>query len=80
MEIRLDRNRLDQMMALRELDKKQLADAVGVHEQTIYKIRREQSTSLGTLERLCDALECHPFDLIVAEGYPPPFSVAQASP
>lgn len=78
-EIRVDRQRLDKLMELRGLDTTSLAAKAGMHYNSVNHIRREQTTSLSGLEKLCDALNCHPFDLLVAEGYPEPFSVALAS-
>jgi len=78
-EIRVDRKRIDILMELREIDIHQLAERMGMHYNGVQKIRKEESTSLAGLEKLCNALDCHPFDLLVAEGYPKPFSVALAS-
>lgn len=78
-DIRVDRKRLEAMMTLREIDEHELARRLGMHYNAVKRIQRLQSTSLSGLEKLCAALECHPFDLIVAEGYPEPFSVALAS-
>lgn len=78
-EIRVDRKRIDVLMELRGLDAHQLAEKMDMHYNGVQKIRKEESTSLSGLEKLCAALECHPFDLLVAEGYPRPFLVALAS-
>lgn len=77
--VRVDRRRLGAMMELRGLDNKSLSERVGLHYNTILRIKEEQSTTLARLEQLCDALDCHPFDLIVAEGFPEPFLEAPAS-
>lgn len=51
-------NRLDQIRASRGLSRQQLADAVGVHYQTIgYLERGEYSPSLSLALRLAEALE-----------------------
>lgn len=78
-EFRIDRERLEEMMKIRGISIRQLAEDAGMHYNAIVRIKREQSTSFAGLEAICDALDCHPFDLIVAEGYPEPFSAAQAS-
>ena len=78
-EIRVDRKRIDALMELRGIDLHQLAERMEMHYNGVQKIRKEESTSLSGLEKLCSALDCHPFDLIVGEGYPKPFSVALAS-
>ncbi len=76
--IRVDAKRIDAVMTLRGVDEHELARRMGMHYNGIKRIQREQSTSLMGLEKLCAALECHPFDLIVAQGFPGPFSVAPA--
>jgi DNA-binding Xre family transcriptional regulator len=75
-DIRVDAKRLDAVMTLRGVDEHELARRMGMHYNGVKRIQREQSTSLVGLENLCAALECHPFDLIVAQGFPEPFSVA----
>ena len=77
--VRLDKRRLGAMMELRGVDNKKLAVMLNTHYNTILRMKEEQSTTLARLEQLCDALECHPFDLLVAEGFPEPFLAAPAS-
>lgn len=77
--IRVDRKRIDALMELRGIDAHRLAERMGMHYNGVQKIRKEESTSIAGLEKLCGALECHPFDIIVAEGYPEPFLAAPAS-
>ena len=77
--VRVDKRRLGALMELRGIDNKTLAAMLDTHYNTILRIKEEQSTTLARLEQLCDALECHPFDLLVAEGFPEPFLVAPAS-
>ena len=78
--IRVDTNRLETLMEMRGYTSVELAERVDMHPNGILKIKREQSTTFATLEKLCRALECHPFDLIVAEGYPEPFLDAPVNP
>jgi len=77
--IRVDRKRLEAMMALRALSNEKLAEAIGMHYNGLLRIKTVQRTSFDGLEGLCKALHCHPFDLVVAEGYPEPFLAAPAS-
>lgn len=77
--IRVDRVRLEEIMEARGFTNRTLADALGKHYNTILALKETQSTSIKGLEELCSVLNCHPFDLIVAEGYPEPFSLAPAS-
>lgn len=78
-DIRVDRRRLETLMELKGFDNESLAKAMGKHYNSIIRLKQEQSTTFANLEILCDVLECHPFDLIVAAGYPKPFSVALVS-
>lgn len=78
-DIRVDAARLQALMSLRGIDEHELAHRIEMHYNGVKRIQREQSTSLTGLEKLCGALDCHPFDLIVAEGYPEPFLDALAS-
>ncbi|PYJ11262.1 MAG: transcriptional regulator [Verrucomicrobia bacterium] len=66
-------------MDMRGFDNESLAAATGKHYNSVLRLKREQSTTLSDLEKLCEVLRCHPFDLIVAEGFPEPFLVAPAS-
>lgn len=77
--VRLDRQRLEALMALRGFTNETLAQAMGKHYNSIIRIKQEQSTTFDTIELLCQHLTCHPFDLIVAEGYPAPFLASPAS-
>ena len=77
--IRVDRKRVDALMELRNIDAHRLAELMDMHYNGVQKIRKEESTSMAGLMKLCDALDCHPFDVLVAEGYPQPFSVVLVS-
>lgn len=59
--------RLPVMMAEREMDYRQLADATGMHPGTISKLKNNlpDRIELTTLMRLCKALNCQPGDLLV---------------
>ena len=78
-DIRIDKRRLETIMEMRGFDNDSLAAAMGKHYNSIIRLKQEQSTTLSNLERLCQALRCHPFDLIVAEGFPEPFWAPQVS-
>jgi DNA-binding Xre family transcriptional regulator len=71
-EIRVDRNRLNVIMQDRGITNVELARRMKVHKNAIVRIKKEQSTSLSGLTDLCAALNCHPFDLMIAEGFPDP--------
>lgn len=78
-DIRVDRTRLEQIMEARGFTNKTLADALNKHYNSILRLKQEQSLPFNELVKLCAVLNCHPFDLIVAEGFPAPFSLAPAS-
>lgn len=78
-DIRIDRQRLETLMSMRGHDNESLAKAMGKHYNSVIRLKQEQSTTFSNLEILCEALQCHPFDLIVAEGFPQPFLATQAS-
>lgn len=71
--LRVDRHRLQAMMAIRGFTNETLASATDRHYNSILRLKQEQSTTFNHLESLCETLHCHPFDLIVAEGFPDPF-------
>lgn len=70
--IRVDRKALNIVMQDRGITNVELARRMEVHPNAIVRIKREQSTSLNGLADLCKALGCHPFDIMKAEGFPPP--------
>jgi DNA-binding Xre family transcriptional regulator len=77
--VRVDRNRLEILMRERGFTNVGLAERLGKHYNSIQRLKKVQSMPLTELGELCDVLACHPFDLIVAEGFPEPFSHAPAS-
>ena len=79
-DIRIDKVRLEKLMELRGLTNEGLAKKMDWHYQSVIRLKAEQSTTLARFVHLCEALECHPFDLLVAEGFPEPFLAAPASP
>ena len=70
--LRVDGDRLNAVMRLRGMSPTLLATQIGKHPNTIYKLRRKETTALETVGDICEALDCHPFDILVAEGYPAP--------
>jgi DNA-binding Xre family transcriptional regulator len=77
--IKVDAQRLEEMLRMRKLTLSVLAEKIDMHYSGVLRIKNTGSTNLGTLEKICNALDCHPFDLLVAVGYPAPFSLAPAS-
>lgn len=77
--VRVDSVRLDAMVKRRNMTLKALAEKMEMHYNSVLHIKKTGATNLGTLTKMCDILACHPFDLLIAEGYPEPFSLAPAS-
>lgn len=60
---------LDVMMAMRKKSLKDLAAEVGITNAnlSILKNNKAKAVRLTTLEKLCEALDCQPGDLLVYE-------------
>lgn len=57
---------LDVMLAMRKVRGKELASAVGITEQNLSLLRtgKVKGVRFATLERICQALECQPGDIL----------------
>jgi len=57
---------LDVMLAKRKVRSKQLAEAIGITEQnlSVLKTGKAKAIRLGTLEAICDYLDCQPGDIL----------------
>ena len=60
---------LDVMMAKRKIRLKELSVQVGVTEQnlSILKNGKAKAIRFSTLEKICEALQCQPGDILVYE-------------
>ncbi|MDC3348124.1 MAG: helix-turn-helix transcriptional regulator [Paracoccaceae bacterium] len=58
--------RLDVMLALRKMRSKELAAIVGITEANLSQLKsgKVKGVRFETLEKICDALECQPGDLL----------------
>lgn len=65
---------LDVMLARRKVKSKDLAAYIGITEQnlSLLKSGKVKGIRFGTLEKICERLECQPGDIIewVADGAP----------
>ena len=61
---------LDVMLARRKMRLNDLADRVGITAQnlSVLKTGRAKAIRFGTLEKLCEVLDCQPGDLFAYEG------------
>lgn len=57
---------LDVMLARRKMRSKELAERVGITEQnlSLLKSGKVKGVRFDTLERICEALDCQPGDLL----------------
>lgn len=62
---------LDVMLARRKMQSKELAARVGITEQNISLLKsgKVKGVRFETLERICEALDCQPGDIL---SYAPP--------
>ena len=65
---------LDVMLARRKMRSKELAEAVGITEANLSLLKQGKVKGLrfATLERICEALDCQPGDLLAFERGPGP--------
>lgn len=57
---------LDVMLARRKMRSKELAERVGITEQNVSLLKsgKVKGVRFETLERICEALECQPGDIL----------------
>jgi putative transcriptional regulator len=57
---------LDVMLARRKMRSRELADRIGITEQNVSLLKsgKVKGVRFETLERICEALDCQPGDLI----------------
>ncbi len=57
---------LDVMLARRKMRSKQLAELVGITEQNVSLLKsgKVKGVRFETLEKICDALDCQPADIL----------------
>ena len=57
---------LDVMLARRKIKGKDLATAIGISEQNLSILRtgKAKGVRFSTLEKICDALDCQPGDIL----------------
>ena len=60
---------LDVMLARRKMRSKQLAEHVGITEQNVSLLKsgKVKGVRFETLEKICDALDCQPADILQYE-------------
>lgn len=81
-EIRIDADKLRNVVRMRGMTLGTVADALGMHYNSILRITHTGGTSFGTFEGLCNVLHCNPLDLLVWDGFPAydPYAIIRADP
>lgn len=69
-EIRIDGDKLRLVAKRQGMTLNVLAEAMGMHYNGVLRIATTGSTNLGTLEELCNVLQCNPLDLLVWDNFP----------
>ena len=67
---------LDVMLAKRKMRSRELAERIGITEQNISLLKsgKVRGVRFDTLERICEALQCQPGDLLEYRPDGPPAS------
>ena len=57
---------LDVMLARRKMRSKELAERIGITEQNVSLLKsgKVKGVRFDTLARICEALDCHPGDIL----------------
>ena len=60
---------LDVMLARRKMRSKELAERIGITEQNVSLLKsgKVKGVRFDTLEKICEALDCQPGDILVYE-------------
>jgi DNA-binding Xre family transcriptional regulator len=64
-ELGIDGDKLKAIIKRQGMTTHDVAGAMGMHANGILRIIRTGSTSLSTLQQLCEVLDCNPMDLLV---------------
>lgn len=61
--------KLDVMLAHRKMRSKELAERIGITEQNVSALKsgRVRGVRFETLEKICEALDCQPGDILTFE-------------
>lgn len=76
MTVRINKGFVRAVLGARNMSLRDLADASDIGEATLYRIVNGAKFNSTTLEKLADALDCNPVDLLDVSGYPDPHMVA----
>lgn len=79
MGVRINKKFVKHMLAERDMSLRDLSQACGIGQATIYRVVNGGKFQSVTLGRLAEALQCSPVDLIDVEGYTAPLVVAPSA-
>ncbi len=78
--VRIDAKRLKIAMTIRGIESDaDLAEKSGVNERTIRNVKSGGTCSFEVWNKLADACNCNPIDLLLTTGYPDPNWAALAA-
>lgn len=79
MAVKINKRFVKHMLAEKDMSLRDLSQACGIGEATIYRVVNGGTFQSVTLGRLAEALQCSPVDLIDVEGFANPLVVAPAA-
>lgn len=59
--------KLNEVLSKQRKTSRELADFIGIHENSVYRLRKEDKMprlNHDTLDKICEFLECQPGDLL----------------
>lgn len=74
--VKINARFVKQILLNKDLDQRELAKLSGISEPTITRLLHGRPFSSETLGKLAEALDCHPIDLIDANGFDSPHVAA----
>jgi len=79
--LRVNPKKVKILAALRGIyTNEELAHRAGITQRTLSNIMSGKGARLDTVASLAGALSCHPFDILMADGFPSPHMDAPAIP
>lgn len=76
MSVKINKGFVKAKLGARDMSLRDLAEASNIGEATLYRIVNGSAFNSTTLEKLAEALDCNPLDLLDVSGYPAPHMVA----
>lgn len=80
MNTRLNAKFVKHILTDRDMTARDLARIAGISEATMYNMMAGDAFTSRTLDKIAEALGCHPADLIVVDDYARPRGMAASQP